>query len=198
MSMNGKENIIAGILSAAEEEKARTLSAARTQAEEIARADEAFCASLREETEKTARETEEIELSRAAARARMDTGKLLLAAKQAEISEAFAAAERAVLALDKRQYSRFIFSLLDRWAEEGDTVVLARGDGAKIAPQDIAAYAASRGVRLSCRADGDFSGGVMLENTKYDKDLTLPMLLREYREAHEGEIAAILSGGAEK
>lgn len=194
MNTNGKENIIAGILSAAEADKAQVLSAARAQAEEIARADEAFCASLRAQTEKTAQETEETEILRASARARMDTGKVLLAARQEEISAAFAAAEEAFRTMDKKKYFDFIVSLLDRWAEEGDTVVLAAEDAERVSERDIASYAAARGIRLSCRADGAFSGGVMLENDRYDKNLTVGMLLQEYRASHEAEIASVLSG----
>lgn len=194
MNTNGKENIIAGILSAAEADKAQVLSAARAQAEEIARADEAFCASLRAQTEKTVRETEETEILRASARARMDTGKVLLAARQEEISAAFAAAEEAFRTMDKKKYFDFIVSLLDRWAEEGDTVVLAAPDAERVSERDIASYAAARGIRLSCRADGAFSGGVMLENDRYDKNLTVGMLLQEYRASHEAEIASVLSG----
>lgn len=194
MNTNGKENIIAGILSAAEADKAQVLSAARAQAEEIARADEAFCASLRAQTKKTAQETEETEILRASARARMDTGKVLLAARQEEISAAFAAAEEAFRTMDKKKYFDFIVSLLDRWAEEGDTVVLAAEDAERVSERDIASYAAARGIRLSCRADGAFSGGVMLENDRYDKNLTVGMLLQEYRASHEAEIASVLSG----
>lgn len=194
MNTNGKENIIAGILSAAEADKAQVLSAARAQAEELARADEEFCASLRAQTEKTAQETEETEILRASARARMDTGKVLLAARQEEISAAFAAAEEAFRTMDKKKYFDFIVSLLDRWAEEGDTVVLAAPDAERVSERDIASYAAARGIRLSCRADGAFSGGVMLENDRYDKNLTVGMLLQEYRASHETEIASVLSG----
>ena len=194
MNTNGKENIIAGILSAAEADKAQVLSAARAQAEEIARADEAFCASLRAQTEKTVQETEETEILRASARARMDTGKVLLAARQEEISAAFAAAEEAFRTMDKKKYFDFIVSLLDRWAEEGDTVVLAAADAERVSERDIASYAAARGISLSCRADGAFSGGVMLENDRYDKNLTVGMLLQEYRASHEAEIASVLSG----
>ena len=137
-----------------------------------------------------------LELNRviAAARARMDTGKLLLAARQAEISAAFAAAEQAVLALDRAGYARFVFALLDRYAEAGDTVVVPASQREKVTEKDVADYAEKRGMPLSYRADGQFSGGVILENEKYDKNLTLSMLLQEYREGHEAEVAAILAG----
>ncbi len=194
MSTNGKENIIGNILSAAEEDKAQVLSAARAQAEEIVRADEKFCADMQAQTSAAGEAAERTERARAAARARMDTGKLLLAARQAEISAAFAAAEQAVLALDRAGYARFVFALLDRYAEAGDTVVVPASQREKVTEKDVADYAEKRGMPLSYRADGQFSGGVILENEKYDKNLTLSMLLQEYREGHEAEVAAILAG----
>ncbi len=192
--MNGKENIINNILSAAEEDKAQVLSAARAEAEAISRADEKFCEEMKGRAAAAAEEAERTELSRAAARARMDTGKLLLAARQAELSAAFAQAEKEFLALGKEEYLRFVFSLLDRYAEAGDTVVVAASQREKITKKDVADYAAKRGMVLSYRADGKFSGGVILENEKYDKNLTVSMLLKEYREGHEAEVAAILAG----
>ena len=194
MSTHGKENIIGNILSAAEEDKAQVLSAARAQAEEIVRADEKFCADMQAQTSAAGEAAERTERARAAARARMDTGKLLLAARQAEISAAFAAAEQAVLALDRAGYARFVFALLDRYAEAGDTVVVPASQREKVTEKDVADYAEKRGMPLSYRADGQFSGGVILENEKYDKNLTLSMLLQEYREGHEAEVAAILAG----
>ena len=194
MSTNGKENIIGNILSAAAADNAQVLSAARAHAEEIVRADEKVGADMQAQTSAAGEAAERTERARAAARARMDTGKLLLAARQAEISAAFAAAEQAVLALDRAGYARFVFALLDRYAEAGDTVVVPASQREKVTEKDVADYAEKRGMPLSYRADGQFSGGVILENEKYDKNLTLSMLLQEYREGHEAEVAAILAG----
>lgn len=196
--MSGKENIIANILSEAEEEKERLLAAAREKADEIARADEAYIESLRQKNEKQAEENERATVARFISVANMDVKKVLLQAKQEKISEVFQRAEEKILSMDKESYSAFLFSLLDRYAEEGDCVVLSERDGAKITPAEIAGYAKKRGISLSCRADGKFSGGVILEGKIYDKNLTVSMLLKEYRETHETEIAAALANGREK
>ena len=196
--MSGKENIIANILSEAEAERDRLLAAAKEKADEIARADEAFCAELKQKTQKQAEENERAAIARFTSVAGMDAKKVLLQAKQEKISAVFAAAEEKILSMDKKAYSAFVFALLDKYAEEGDCAVLSEKDAGRISPAEIADYAKKRGISLSCRADGKFSGGVILEGKVYDKNLTVSMLLKEYREAHETEISAALANGREK
>lgn len=191
--MSGKENIIANILSDAEAEKDRILAAAKEKADEIARADDAFCGALEQKTKAQAEENERTILARYVSVANMDVKKVLLQEKQERIAQTFERAEEKILSMDKKAYSAFIFSLLDRYAEEGDVVVLSERDKERITPAEIAAYAKQKGLCLTCRADGKFSGGVLLEGKIYDKNLTVSMLLKEYREVHETEIARILS-----
>ena len=191
--MSGKENIIANILSDAEAEKDRILAAAKEKADEIARADDAFCGELEQKTRAQAEENERTILARYVSVANMDVKKVLLQEKQERIAQTFKRAEELILSMDKKAYSALVFSLLDRYAEEGDEVVLSERDKGRITPAEIAAYAKQKGLSLTCRADGKFSGGVILEGKVYDKNLTVSMLLKEYREAHETEIARILS-----
>ena len=192
--MNGKDNIIANILSKAEEEKAQTLSAAQQKAEAVFESDRTFCAELKEKTLLQCAESEKAALARAVTLANMDVKKLTLQVKQSCLLDVFSAAEKSILSLDGEKYLQFIFSLLDQYAEEGETVVVASADKARVSEEEILSYAKQKGITLSYRADGAFSGGIILESKKYDKNLTVSMLLKEYRESHETEIAAILLG----
>ncbi|MBQ9081100.1 MAG: hypothetical protein IJY26_00495 [Clostridia bacterium] len=192
--MNGKDNIIANILSKAEEEKAQTLSAAQQKAAAVFESDRAFCAELKEKTLLQCAESEKAALARAVTLANMDVKKLTLQVKQSCLLDVFSAAEKSILSLDGEKYLQFIFSLLDQYAEEGETVVVASADKARVSEEEILSYAKQKGITLSYRADGAFSGGIILESKKYDKNLTVSMLLKEYRESHETEIAAILLG----
>lgn len=191
--MSGKENIIANILADARAEKDRILAAAKEKADEIARADEAFCKEAEQNVQKRAEENERLTVARYVSVANMDVKKVLLQAKQDKISKTFERAEEKILSMDKEAYAAFILSLLDKYAEEGDEVVLSARDKERITPAEIAAYATKKGIALTCRADGAFSGGIVLEGKVYDKNLTLSMLLKEYKEAHETEIIRILS-----
>lgn len=192
--MNGKDNIIANILSAAEAQKTEILNAAQAKADAIAKEDESFAEKLREKTLSDCEKNEKLAIERAVTLANMDVKKLTLQTKQAKISEVFSKAEKFVLSLDDEKYLQFILSLLDKYAEDGDTLVVATADKERISEQQITAYAQKKGVALSYRADGAFSGGVILENEKYDKNLTVSMLLKEFKAERETEIATILAG----
>ena len=192
--MNGKDNIIANILSKAEEEKAQTLSAAQQKAAAVFESDRAFCAELKEKTLLQCAESEKAALARAVTLANMDVKKLTLQVKQSCLLNVFSQAEKSILSLDGEKYLQFIFSLLDQYAKEGETVVVASADKDRVSEEGILSYAKQKGITLSYRADGAFSGGIILESEKYDKNLTVSMLLKEDRESHETEIAAILLG----
>lgn len=192
--MNGKENIIANILSAAEAEKTETLQAAQEKVQTFARADAKYVSELNEATSAKNANNEQNAVSRAISLANMDAKKRILQAKQSKISEVFAFAEKNILALDDEKYLQFIISLLDKYAEDGDIVVVSEADKNRVSEEKIFAYAADKGVKLSYRADGAFTGGVILEGEIYDKNLTVSMLLNEYRESHEAEVNSILAG----
>lgn len=189
-----KENIIANILSAAEAEKEETLKAAREKAEAIGREDDAYCDALRAKTAADAERDEKTAIERSVTVGGMDVRKMLLAEKQEKISEVFRLAEGKILGMADADYERFILSLVSQHAEDGDTVVLAASDAGRVSAGAVVAAAAAKGAAVTCRADGDFSGGVMLEGKVYDKNLTLRMILREYREKNEPKIAAMLAG----
>lgn len=186
--MSGKENIIANILQGAEEEKAAILRAAQEQIDSIEQADAQYCAALLAETEEKAAKEHVSTVERYISVANMDVKKLLLKAKREQISAVLQQAEQAVLSLEQGAYNRFLIGLMEKYAEPGDRAVFASTERDRAA--EAIAYAQAHGY--ATRTDGDFSGGLMLEGDKFDKNLTLPMLLKEYSESKEGEIAAIL------
>lgn len=186
--MSGKENIIARILQDAEEEKTEILRAAAESVAEIERADEEYCAALRAEAERRMAEEKISVVERCVSAANMDVKKGVLKAKREQISAVFQIAEERILSLGQAEYNRFLIGLIEKNAEEGDTVVFSEKESARAA--EAIEYAVKRGY--ATRTDGKFSGGLILEGKTYDKNMTLSMLLREYRESHEGEIADLL------
>ena len=196
--MSGKENIIANILSEAEAEKDRILSAAKAKAEEISEADEEYIRTLTAQRAERAAANDRVTLARYLSVANMDVKKVILQAKRDEIEKVFSLAEKKILGMDEKAYTAFLYSLLENYAEEGDCVVVGERDKDKLTSADVAAYAAQKGLTLTYRADGKFSGGLILEGKVYDKNLTVAMLLKEYAEAHETEIAEALANEREK
>lgn len=186
--MSGKENIIANILQNAEAEKAEILRNAQEKIAQTERADEAYCAALRSETLEKTKKERTVTVERYISVANMDVKKLLLKAKRDQISVVLQRAEEYILALDADKYNAFLVNLLDKNAESGDKAVFSVKDKDRAAR--AIEYAQEKGY--DPRSDGDFSGGLILEGKNFDKNLTVSMLLKEYQESHEGEIAAIL------
>jgi vacuolar-type H+-ATPase subunit E/Vma4 len=188
--MSGKENIIANILAEAEAESAETLRIANEKAAEIEKADQTFCDKAKAEATARAEQEGKQTMARYISVAGMDVKKVLLQAKQDKMTEAMERAEKAILSLPEEKYNTFLIGMIEKYAEKGDVVVFAASDKKKV--KAAAQYAESKG--FTSRADGDFSGGLILESGNCDKNLTLSILLKEYKEGHESEIAAILAG----
>lgn len=191
--MSGKEKIIATILSDAEAEAEEIKNAAEKKIADIRAEDERFA------EQKEAEKHEEIAandlsiLSRSRLTAELDVRKAVLAKKQEKLSEAFNAAIENILS-DGEAYLSFIGGVLKQYAEEGDEVVVSVKDKDRITPSFVEKCAKDSGLNLTYRADGKFSGGVMLEGKTCDKNLTIETIIGEYRKNNESRIAAILFG----
>lgn len=188
--MSGKENIIANILAGAEAEKAETLRLAQEKAAEIADADEAYCEKAKKEATERAKKEGERTVERYVSVANMDVKKILLQVKQEKISAVMAKAEKALSELGESEYTAFLIGMMEKYAEKGDTVVFASTEKARV--KTAADFAQKQGYEI--RFDGEFSGGLILESEGFDKNLTVSMLLKEYKEGHEAELASILQG----
>ena len=188
--MSGKENIIANILSGAEAEKEELLRAATDKAEEISRADDEYIAALKAETEQKCAREETLTVERFESVAALDVKKRLLQAKQDKIAEVYERAEAAFAAMDDQKYNDFLCSLLEKYAEKGDTIVFSAKEEGRVA---VACERAKK-EGYAVRFDGAFSGGILFEGKNYDKNATVPALVREYGETHGRLVAEILEG----
>lgn len=193
--MSGKENIIAEILRRGEAEKSALLEEANRKVRALEAEDAAFVADLERQTALDLAEEEKTILARRRSVAELDVRKLTLSAKQAAVSRAFAEAKARILALPDAEYRQFLRALLAAYAAGGDTVVVSKDDCRRFSQSEVSAFAKERGIKLGYRADGEFSGGLVLEGGCCDKNLTLDMLLAECRERAEKRVADLLFGG---
>lgn len=188
--MSGKENIIANILARAEAESAEIIKAAQDKADAVRKTDEEYCNAAKAETIAKAEKEAKTTMERYISVANMDVKKVILAAKQESIAKAMEAAQQKILNLSTEDYNKFLISCIERHGETGDCVVFAKADENRV--EKAISYAKSKG--LTTRLDGNFSGGLVLEGKSCDKNLTVAMLLKEYKEANESKIAEMLIG----
>lgn len=189
--MNGKENIISKILSDADAKCGEILNTAKTQAEQI-KANAEIAAEADKQALNTRIETLTAERVRnRVATAELDARKYKLYTKQQLISRCYDKALRYLADLPSREKQAFIAKLLKKYAENGETVCIAKADKDVITQK----FLDTTGIKLTLdKKYHSEAGGVILLGAGYEKDLTLSRIVAHLREQTEGKVAGVLFG----
>ena len=189
--MNGKENIINKILSDADDKCRKILEQADSQAKSILDAAEASIAKDRAELDARIQVASAERIRNSIATAELEGKKYRLNAKQRLISRCYDVAYECLLKQSDKERLALIGTLLDKYAEKGETVYVAEKDGKLVTQKYLDGF--NKELKLGKRyikADG----GVVLEGDGYEKDLTLSRVIRYAREQTESRVAAALLG----
>lgn len=192
----GKTAIIERILSSARQKAAGIISDAGREREELLSsvADKAL-KDKKAEVEAAEKEREAV-ISRKTALAELDTKKLLLKAKQDLIDRVYREAIYRITTMADNIYRDFIGGIVLKYAESADTVQICKKDAGRLNAEWVDSLAKKRGIKLSLSSDfHEGSGGVILKNPKYDKNLTLDTIVKQMRPKTEGIVAEKLFGG---
>ena len=183
-------DIVTQILEGAQYMATAVIVEAKAEAEKVianAKAEaEAFLQKSREEIEALKDET----IKRRITVAHLEARKILLAAKKKALDDIFARAAEAITSLPKEQYLAIIEGMLSH-AEDGDTVKIARKDKAVITSAFIAGVAKEKDISNPSEY-ADISGGIILSGGEVEKNLSLDVELRAFREELEPRVAAKL------
>lgn len=191
--MTGKEAIMKKLLDDAEAYREQALLAAREKSREATEAAQKECEIARAEQQEANQQEYAAVVARKQTIAALEVKKRQLAVKQQIISQAFDAACARIVQLPDAQYKAFLGMLIEKYAEDGDRVVLAKADAGRISAADIAEIARKKNITLTLSdTSGSFSGGLLLEGRAYDKNLTVEAILRDCRKVHEAEIVSLL------
>lgn len=185
--MDGKDKIIEKILSDAEDYKTAT----------IRRADEDY-ANLVGEAEVRARqiiddETEVLQKEQADALKRkkvvadLDGKKVYLSKKTEAVDTVFSSSLEKLNNLDKSTYKSVIERLIQDNAVQNSTVVLSKN--APITADDVLNFDVSKRLNLKVSANGEFSGGVIIETETSDVNLSFQAIVDGLKERYETMVA---------
>lgn len=191
--MQGKQKIIDDILSSAKATASSVV--AEAQAEMQAELDE-----LRAELD--AAQKKSLEIAEAAAQelyagqvklGDLEAGKALLRAKQQCVSAVYDGVKSKILAAPDSEYLKILQAVIVRYCEDGDEVIAAKSDGKRVTAEWVkkVSTAAKKKLKLSGEK-GDFDGGVVLRNSKYDRDLTVDAIVDELKERTISDTVASL------
>lgn len=179
--MQGKERMIDDILQSAQSTAAAMV--AEAEAENRQKLD-----SLRQKTDDAAK-ADEAEADEAATRVysgqvklgELDAGKIILGVKQECVAAVYDSVKTKVLELPDAKYLAFIAGLVKAEAEDGDEVIISKRDAKRITAAWLKKCAPKKKLTLS-KEQGDFSGGVILRNADYERDLTVDSVVEELKE----------------
>ena len=180
--MQGKEKIIDDILS----------SARATASSIVAEAEEESKAELEElRAELDAAQKESLAKAEIAAQelyagqvklGELEANKALLSAKQACVSAVYYGVKRKILTAKDDVYLRILQGVIVKYCEDGDEVIAGKSDKRVTAAWvKKVSTAAKKKLTLSSEK-GDFEGGVILRNSRYDRDLTVDAIVDELKE----------------
>lgn len=191
--MEGKDAIIAKIISDAEKKAAENVYIAEEYAATVKEQAKSWAEEYSAAQEKALKtETEEI-IARRMIVAGLDVRKNTLKTKQDILDEIYNRAEQKLRELNKKQYLSLILAKIDEYADDGDEVLLSC-DGV-VSEKDITESEVAKRKKLTVsKKQGKFKGGVILVGKICDKNLTFHEIILAEKEKSSSLLAKKLFG----
>lgn len=115
--------------------------------------------------------------------AELEAGKVLLRAKQECVGEVYVGVRKRILSAPDAEYLGLLEKLISEVCEDGDEVIASKNDAGRVTAEWLRSVSQSVGKKLTLgKTRGDFDGGVILRNAKYDRDLTIDEIVADLRE----------------
>lgn len=186
----GTQNIVDKILSDAEAEAKAIVTEAEAKADKILSDASSRAQKARVEMEKEVEKRKESILEKKEADARLECAKIVLREKRKVVDGVYALALARLIALEKEDALKLSNALLQKYAEEGDTLYFA--ENFRYA-EEVSALPviANRGIKVSLQRL-PLDGGMKLEGRISDKDLSFGAILATDREEYQAKLAVEL------
>ncbi len=118
--------------------------------------------------------------------------KILLGAKQSIVETVYLRVVQKLNKTTKAEFLALADRLISKYAERGETAVLAANCPASA--EEVEALASAKALGIKATGGGKFNGGIVLSGKTCDKDLSFAALCAAARESTEAEVAAELFG----
>lgn len=191
--MDKQKAIIDKIIEDAETKAAEIISIANAEAEKSIADGNSWAERYKSEQNAILNAANEDKVLRRKTVAELDVKKIVLKAKQDAIESVFDSAYKKLCSLNKAEYLSFVVKLIEKYAEEKDTVVLS-SDGV-ISETGLTSFEVVKDKKLTVSdVKGEFIGGVMLVGKICDKDLTFKSIVNESKSEFVSEVSKELFG----
>ena len=186
--MEGTQKIIDEIISSAKQ----TAAAMEKEAREELDADKARLADELEKAKAAALEKYKLEAdavySGRVKLGELEAGKVLLDARQKCVAAVYDGVREKILGAPDKEYLALLGKLIAECCENGDEVIAAKSDSKRVTAAWLKKIADGAKVKLTLsKTYGDFAGGVILRNARYDRDLTVDEIVESLKERTVGE-----------
>ena len=193
--MNGKDAIISKIINDSEALAKGILEEADIKVVSLIDSANTLAKDYRDKTAPQIENEKKAIIKRKESVADIEVKKIILNAKREMIDNIFSTAEEKINKMKSGDYLKFIKLLIEKYAQDGDKVIICKKDADIINDKFINEIAAEKKIDLMLSGTfGDFTGGIILSSKNFDKNLTLKTLLRQIKEKNITEIAGILFG----
>lgn len=184
------ENIVEKILFDANADAETIVAEAEAKAAKILADASSRSEKLRRDTEAEIAKRRESILEKRAADARLESAKIVLREKRKVVDTVYSLALSRMVALEKEDALKLADTLLQKYAEEGDTLYFAENFryGEEVSALPVIEQ---RGVKVSLQRL-PLDGGMRLEGRIADKDLSFGAILATDRETYQAKLAVDL------
>lgn len=191
--MQGKQKIIDELLSSARSTAAAVIAEATEQSNAELEELRAELEKARAEADTAAQVAADAAYSGRVKLGELEANKELLRAKQACVSAVYDGVREKLLSASDVEYLKILQAYIISACEDGDEVIAAKRDAKRVTAAWIKKVSASAKKKLKLSDEtGDFSGGVILRNAKYDRDLTVDAIVEELKERTVADTVAKL------
>ncbi len=187
--MQGKDEMIDDILASARTVASKIIDEATVEHNALI---EATRAALEEQRIKT--DAEKIAAANAVYDGRiklgeLEVGKIILGAKQKCVSAVYDGVRDRIVAMPSAEYTKLIARLVSAYVEDGDEIIVGKSDK-RLTAEWVKNLSKSTKKKLTLSKEkGDFDAGVVLRNSRYDRDFTVDEIVADLRERTVSDVA---------
>lgn len=193
--MNDKQLIIDKIINDAKAQADENIKKAESEASVIEKKIEDKIKSLQEETNAQIENNVKSIISSAELVSNLDSNRAILSAKSKIVNDVFDNVMKSFRSKNKKTYLSIIENMIKSNVEDNDLVQISHEDKDIITSDFISKL--SKKIKINFSLDenfGDFSGGVILIGTKFDKNLTFDQEIVDLKNQFESNLVEILFG----
>ena len=119
----------------------------------------------------------------------LEVSKITLAAKQECVSAVYAEVRKKIIGMPAAEYVKLLTRLVSPHVEDGDEIIAGKADK-RITAEWVKSLSKSTKKKLALSKEkGEFEAGVILRNSRYDRDFTVDEIVADLRERTVSDVA---------